>query len=93
MLSDSDCPIGFTPHDGDIAGAGLVSKQFDSLDQCANLCNLRNDCRSFIYSATDKMCKVMNGKLPTHGKYKDYQFCSKKSGNLTVLGGLSYNIY
>ena len=79
------CPFGFTTYNGDIAGKGLESKQVDSLDQCANHCNLRSDCSSFAHSATNKNCKLMDGKLPTHGKYKDYQFCSKNAGNIMAI--------
>ena len=80
----SDCPYGFTPLTGDIAGPGLEYKDAVSLEQCASYCNLRSDCKSFVHSATHKHCKLIYGNLPTDGKYQDYQFCSKNKGNLSI---------
>ena len=63
--------------DGDVSGGGLTGGYDATLQKCKNDCDARKDCYSFSHSISKQECKLMAESKPTHGKWQDYQFCSK----------------
>ena len=75
------CPENYAGDVGDVIGGGLDGGlEADTIDICKDDCEARSDCFSFLYSATEKHCKVMKERVPTSSTPLDgYQFCKRQS--------------
>ena len=77
-----ECPKGYILMEGDVSGWGNVANEPSVADQdlgsCATLCNARPDeCCSFEWSPSSRICNLNEECAPTGYKFKDYRFCVK----------------
>jgi len=47
---------------------------------CGALCTKNSKCLSFEYSTREKVCNRNSKADPTHGRHRDYIFCTKGRG-------------
>ena len=73
------CPRGFVEKPGDISGWGQIGhyKNVKNIEKCSQHCFEKENCHSFEYSLTAKICNLNRNPNPTKGVYKDYKFCTK----------------
>ena len=88
VAGSSICRDGYELIPGDVPGQGefgAVGKfsNIQDTDECGKLCddqqvgkNLRNHCKSYEYSPTEKRCFLNRKWSPTAGVHKDYSFCA-----------------
>mmetsp|Transcript_9248 Transcript_9248/g.42069 ORF Transcript_9248/g.42069 Transcript_9248/m.42069 type:complete len:121 (-) Transcript_9248:92-454(-) len=80
-----DCDYELTT--GDIKGwgaseAGGSTGNVASARDCAKLCSENDDCLSYEYSRTSKICNRNTEADPTiKNNYRDYLFCSNKTAS------------
>ena len=79
----AECPSGFVLNPGTISGTGQLGyhKNIESIDDCSQLCKAEDYCCAFEYSDSRKRCYINVDCNPTKGVYKDYEYCTKDSGN------------
>jgi len=68
----------YIPEEGYLPGPGLIGEYQTSGRQCEIDCTLRDKCKSYSYSHSNSICKLMPQYYPTADSYKSYQFCRKK---------------
>lgn len=91
------CPHGYTRNCGDIPGWGSIKGKIPmaNREDCAKLCDSTEHCWSFEHSNKGKLCNLNKETNPTHGRFKDYTFCSKFRvayyGVTSVGDGLSHH--
>merc|ERR1719244_1696468 len=80
LAEDSECFDGFHLMSGDIPGMGQIDRykngQTDNVG-CGRLCESNEECCSYEFSPTDKLCNLNKDCKPNAEKHKDYIFCSK----------------
>lgn len=76
---NSHCPAGYHRNCGDIPGWGSLKGKIPVFkkEDCAKLCDKTKDCHSFEHSNKAKLCNLNKETAPTHGRFKDFTFCSK----------------
>ena len=87
--------LGDVPEWGNV---GVKSKQdISTSDDCGKLCDDTQECCSYEWSPTSKICNLNRECEPNAPKYQDYGFCQKDSSVsrklISVLGYLLSNKY
>ena len=82
------CPTGYDLKSGDVGGWGNVNtgqgnRTYDSIDECATMCNNKADCLSFEYEF-QQYCNFNNEANPNSNPFQNNLFCSK------ILEGLAH---
>lgn len=88
------CPSGYVSTLGDVdAGWGSIRSQDSvmSINDCARICNNVDNCNSFEYTSSSRICNLKNHEIgPTQGPYSDYDYCTKSnngnSSTFTIFG-------
>jgi hypothetical protein len=74
------CPRGYIPYTGHLSKGGVVldDGKTDTMEECGQRCDERQDCLSIEFSPKEQLCIVNNmGGQPEEKPVRDYQFCEK----------------
>ena len=66
---------GDVPGQGEFGAAGKFSN-IANTEECGQLCNKNNHCKSYKYSPIEKNCYLLRKWTPTAAVHKDYSFCA-----------------
>ena len=82
FLLDFQCEAGYMKKTGkEVGTGGLLGGVYPfTWESCYELCNSREDCKTYHYSPSRQHCKILAYEEPLNNTdYQDFTWCSKGS--------------